>query len=129
MNKNNFLKIPVYVSKWADKYFHQSAFDIPVAFPNKRVIAFLSRFKRDENLKLFRGINKFNRDTLGITSWSHDRKIAEDYIKDGGKIIEKEFVPENVLIDTTVLSVKQKRLLGYDYGVDDKEVLIINKTV
>lgn len=118
------IKIPAYVSKWTDKYFHQSAFDILVSFPNKKVVTFLSKFKRSQKIKLFRGINKFNKDKFGVMSWTYDKKIAANYIVDGGKIIEKIFYSNEVLLDTTLLSSEQKKLFGYDYKTDDKEVLI-----
>lgn len=127
MKKSYSVKIPAYVSKWTDKYFHQSAFDVPEFFPNKKVIAFLSQFKRKERIKLFRGINKYNKDTSYIVSWTYDKKIAANYIEDGGKIIEKYFYSDEILLDSTVLDIEQKRLLGYDYKVDDREVLILNK--
>ena len=127
MENNDFVKIPAYVSEWTDKYFHQSAFNIPLGFPNKKIITFLSRFKRNQKIKLFRGINKFNKDTSSIISWTYDEKIAANYIKEREKIIEKIFDPDQILLDTTVLSDEQKKLLGYDYKIDDEEVLIINK--
>jgi len=37
------------------------------------------------------------------------------------------FNPQSILLDTTTLNDEQKRQLGYDYEIDDKEVLIINK--
>lgn len=127
MKNIHSIKIPSYVSMWADKYFHQSSFDIPLGFPNKKVITFLSRFKRNQKIKLFRGINKFNKDISGIVSWTYDKKIAVNYAENGGKIIEKNFPLNEVLLDTTVLGSEQKKLLGYDYKVDDKEVLIIDR--
>lgn len=120
------IKIPAYVSGWTDKYFHQSAFDEPWNFPSQKVIKFLSKFKRNKKVKLFRGINKFNKDCLEISSWTYDREIAKKYIQEGGKIIEYEFSSEKILLDTTLLNREQKMLLGYDYGVDDKEVLILS---
>lgn len=125
--ENLQIKIPAYVSGWTDKYFHQSAFDVPWNFPNQKVIKFLSKFKKDKKIKLFRGINKFNEDSLEISSWTYDREIAKNYIQEGGKIIKHEFGSEKILLDTTLLDREQKMLLGYDYGVDDKEVLVLNK--
>ena len=40
------LSIPGYVAKWTDEYFHKSAFDIPIKYPDKKVIDFLSKFKK-----------------------------------------------------------------------------------
>ena len=117
--------VPAQVSRWADKYFHHSAFDVPVKYPNKKIVAFLSRFQKNKPIELYRGINKYNEGNRLITSWSYSKEVAKGYIKDGGKVQKKKFAPENVLLDTTVLNVEQKRLLGYDYQVDDKEVLII----
>lgn len=122
--------VPSYVIDWTDKYFHQSAFDIPGKYPNKKVINFLSQFKKNNQLKLYRGINKFNKENEAIVSWTYDKKIAENYIKeDGGVIVEKEFLPNRILLDTTILNSRQKRILGYDYKIDDKEVLVINKII
>lgn len=118
-------KIPSFISSWSDEYFHKSAFDIPIKYPNKRVIDFLSQFKKKERIKLYRGINKYNKEDQPITSWTYSKKIAESYIKNGGKIIKKKFSPEYILFDTTALNTKQKKLLGYDYKIDDKEVLIL----
>ena len=120
------IKIPSFISSWADEYFHKSAFDIPIKYPNKKAIDFLSRFKKKERIKLYRGINKYNKENELITSWTYDKKIAESYIKNGGKIIERKFSPKYILFDTTTLNEKQKRLLGYDYKIDDKEVLVLS---
>lgn len=124
-SKNN--KIPKYVINWTDKYFHQSAFDIPLKFPNKKVIDFLAKFKRKKKTKLYRGINKYNEENYtGAESWTYDKKIAFRYAKEiGGKMIEKIFKLENILLDTTLPNKQEKILLGYDYKVDDKEVLIM----
>jgi len=119
------INIPNYVIEWTDKYFHQSAFDVPVNYPSKKVLKFFVHFKKPDKVTLYRGVNKYNKDNREITSWTYDKKIAENYIKDGGKIMEKEFPSENILLDTTTLNTKQKKLLGYDYKIDDKEVLII----
>lgn len=125
--KNKFSDVPSYVAEWTDEYFHKSAFDAPINFPDKKVIDFLSQFKKNNRLKLYRGINKFNKVNDAIASWTYDKKIAESYVKDGGKIVEKEFTSENILLDTTALNTKQKKLLGYDYNIDDKEVLVFSK--
>ncbi len=117
-------EIPAFVSSWTDGYFHKSAFDAPNKYPNKKVINFLSQFKKKERIKLYRGINKYNGENELITSWTYDKRIAESYIKDGGRVMEKDFSPEDVLFDTTILNSEQKKLLGYDYKVDDREVLI-----
>lgn len=118
------IEIPAFVSSWSDEYFHKSAFDALIGYPNKRIINFLSQFKKKQQVKLYRGINIYNEENKMITSWTYDKKIAESYIKDGGKVIEKEFSSENILLDTTILKAKQKKMLGYDYEVDDREVLI-----
>ncbi len=118
-------KIPAYVSSWTDEFFHKTAFESPIEYPKRKVIDFLSRFKRNERVRLYRGINKYNERNKLIVSWTYDKKTAESYIDDGGKIIEQEFAPADILFDTTILSEKQKRLLGYDYKIDDKEVLVI----
>lgn len=118
-------EIPAYVSSWTDEFFHKSAFDLPIKYPNKKVIGFLSRFKKNERIKLYRGINKYNERNKLIVSWTYDKKTAERYISDGGKIIEQEFTPADILLDTTILNEELKQLLGYDYKVDDKEVLVI----
>ncbi len=127
-NKLDFKpSIPAYVVAWTDEYFHKSAFDTLIRYPEKKVIDFLSQFKKKDRVKLYRGVNKYNEGNEIIMSWTYDKKIAEGYIKDGGKIIEKEFIPENILLDTTTLNAAQKKILGYDYKVDDKEVLVIQK--
>lgn len=121
-------KIPKYVIDWTDNYFHQSAFAIPLKFPTKKIISFLTYFKTEEKIKLFRGINKFNQENFtGVKSWTYSKKVAKRYAKEqGGKIIEKIFNSKNILLDTTLLSDNEKKLLGYDYKIDEKEVLIIN---
>jgi len=119
------IEIPACVSSWTDEFFHKSAFEAPIKYPKKKVIDFLSQFKKNERIKLYRGINEYNERSRLIVSWTYDKKTAESYISDGGKIIEQEFVPEDILLDTTILNDKQKQLLGYDYKVDDKEVLVI----
>ncbi len=127
--KNKLLSgasIPAYVSEWADKFFHQSAYDKPVSFPNKNIISFLSRFRKNTPVKLYRGINKYNTENNLITSWTYDLKVAERYAKEiGGKIIEMEFPSSKILLDTTLLTKMERQQLGYDYKIDDKEVLIL----
>lgn len=123
-NSSSEVEIPAYVSSWTDEYFHKSAFEAPIKYPDKKIIDFLSQFKKKESVKLYRGINKYNKENELIMSWTYDKKSAKSYIKDGGKVIEKEFAPEAILFDTTILNTEQKKLLGYDYKVDDREVLI-----
>ncbi len=118
-------EIPAYVSSWTDEFFHKSAFEVPIKYPKKKTIDFLSQFKKNERIKLYRGINKYNERNKLIVSWTYDKKTAKSYISDGGKIIEQEFAPADILFDTTILNEEQKRLLGYDYKVDDKEVLVL----
>ncbi|MFC1613449.1 hypothetical protein ACFL23_03910 [Patescibacteria group bacterium] len=120
-------KIPKYVASWTDTYFHQSAFDIPLKFPNNKIIAFLSKFKKEEKIILFRGVNKFNQDNFtGVESWTHDIEIAKKYAEEqGSKVVKKLFNPKNILLDTTLFSEEEKVMVGYDYKIDDKEVLII----
>ncbi len=118
--------MPSYVTEWTDKYFHQSAFDVPVNYPNKKVLKFLASFSKPKKVRLFRGINKYNKDNGAVASWTYNRQIAEGYAKDvGGKIIEKEFLFNQILLDTTLLTKKEKQQFGYDYKIDDKEVLIL----
>lgn len=119
------LQIPNFVCCWTEEYFHKSAFDIPIKYPSKRVINFLSQFKGKKSVRLYRGINKYNRDNKLITSWTYNKKTAYNYIDKGGKVIEKEFIPERILLDTTILNKEQKVSFSYDYKIDDKEVLII----
>ena len=123
---NKTEKIPQYVINWTDKYFHQSAFDIPLEFPSDRIVSFLSRFKRKEKSILFRGMNKFNQENFTkVESWTYDKEVAKRYAKEqGGKVIKKLFDFKNILLDTTFLGKEEKNLLGYDYQIDDKEVLI-----
>lgn len=118
-------EIPAYVSSWTDEFFHKSAFEAPIKYPKKKVIDFLSQFKKNNRIKLYRGINEYNEKNKSVASWTYDKKTAESYISDGGKIIEQEFAPADILLDTTILNDEQKQLLGYDYKVDDKEVLVI----
>lgn len=121
------IKIPSLISSWTDEYFHKSAFDIPIKYPNKKVVNFLSGFNKRKQIKLYRGINAYNETTGSVTSWTYNKRIAERYIKDGGTIIEKNFIPEDILLDTTMLTAEQKKMLGYDYAIDDEEVLVIMK--
>lgn len=117
--------IPNCVTNWTDKYFHQSAFNIPVDYPSKKALKFLAHFKRPDKVRLFRGVNKYNKDNKEITSWTYDRHVAERYSKEiGSEIIETEFPASKILLDTTFLTKIEKQQLGYDYKIDDKEVLI-----
>jgi len=129
--KNKLLNvIPSYVSGWTDKYFHQSAFDIQLKSPNKNIVNFLSKFRPKNTITLYRGIHSFNdKNYTGVESWTYDKKIAERYAKSekSGKIKEKRFFPSGILLDTTLLSDIEKKYLGYDYEIDDKEVLILKK--
>lgn len=119
--------VPAIVCAWTDEYFHKSAFDVPIKYPNKKIIHFLSQFKKSHKIKLYRGINRFNKDNQQITSWTHNLNIARRYIKGlNGKVVANEFLSSQVILDTTVLTEKQKTQLGYDYHIDDKEVLVIN---
>ncbi|MDD4901382.1 MAG: hypothetical protein PHS62_04785 [Patescibacteria group bacterium] len=120
-------KIPAYISSWTDKYFHQSAYDIPLKFPSERIIKFFSIFKPNNPVKLYRGINQYNKKTKHIVSWTYKREIASNYIEEGGDVVERIFHPKEILLDTTILTRMQKILLGYDYKVDDREVLVITK--
>lgn len=118
--------IPGYVSQWTDKYFHQSASNVPVNYPSEQIINFFAKFRKLQKIKLYRGINHFNKDNHEITSWTYDSEIAKKYVKEpNGEIFSKEFLPDQVLLDTTLLDSEQKKQLGYDYKVDDKEVLIL----
>lgn len=127
VSKKDSQNIPAHVCTWTDEYFHKSAFDKPIKYPRQEVISYLAKFKKDSKVKLYRGVNKYNKENDLITSWTYDKKIAEGYIiKDGGKIVEKEFSPKDILLDTTLLGSEHKKTLGYDYKIDDKEVLIIN---
>lgn len=126
--KNEFSDIPRYIAEWTDKYFHQSAFDVPVDYPSQKIVTFLLQFKKERAVKLFRGINKYNVDNTKITSWTYDHKTAERYAKEtGGNVVEKLFSPSQILLDTTLLTDKRKKELGYDYKIDDKEVVIMTK--
>ena len=124
-NKFNFeSSVPAHVAEWTDKFFHQSAYDKPISFPNENIIRFLTRFRKTIPVQLYRGMNKYNIENNLITSWTYERDIASRYIKNGGELVKKTFNPQSVLLDTTILNVDQKRQLGYDYKIDDKEVLI-----
>ncbi len=120
--------MPSYVIDWTDKYFHQSAFDAPIGYPNKRIVKYFASAKADRigTVKLYRGVNTYNKNNRGITSWTYDRKVAERYAKEmGDEVIETEFPFTKVLLDTTLLTKAEKQRIGYDYRVDDKEVLIL----
>ena len=115
------------ITNWTDKYFHQSAFDVPLKFPTKKVLDFLTKLKKEGKIKLYRGVNKYNKENYtGVVSWTYDKKIASRYANEiGGKVIEKIFNPKNILLDTTLLNKQEKILLGYDHKIDDREVLVI----
>lgn len=123
--------IPSSVSTWTDKYFHNWAFDELVLNPSKNVEKFLNNFRPAEPVTLYRWINKYNEDTSykDFTSWTYDKEIAKWYAWEDWKVEEKIFYPKDIMFDTTKLSDEQKRLVWYDYEIDDKEVLIkINKS-
>ncbi|MEK7607510.1 MAG: hypothetical protein AAB484_01100 [Patescibacteria group bacterium] len=127
MKNGSLLKpIPSYVAGWTDKYFHQSAFDVPIEFPSKRVTNFLTKFKKEINIKIYRGINEYNKQNYtGVESWTYNKKVASRYAREiGGKVREKIFRPHNILLDTTLLNKEEKIFMGYDYRIDDREVLI-----
>ncbi len=129
-NKSAKNNIPAFVSGWTDKYLHQSAFDIPVKFPSEKVIRFLSQFRPKTKITLYRGLHKFNKQNFtGIESWTHDKSVAERYSKseNNGKVEKREFYPNDILLDTTQPDDAEKRMLGYDYKIDDKEVLVFKK--
>lgn len=118
--------MPNYVTDWTNNFFHQSAFDVPVRYPNQRIIKSLSKFKKDKKIKLYRGVNYYNEGNKEITSWTYDLGIAKRYAKElNGRIISREFLPAKVLLDTTLLNPVKKKQIGYDYEIDDKEVLIL----
>lgn len=121
-------KIPSFVVGWTDAYFHRSAYDLPLNPPSRRIIKFLQQFSKPERVTLFRGVHEYNKDNLTITSWTYDKKVAQRYISESkhGEILEVEFTSEKILLDTTFLNKDEKLFLGYDYIIDDKEVLIIN---
>src|SRR3989344_3536272 len=114
-------EIPNYVREWTDKYFHQSAFDVPIKYPSKKLIDFLTQFKKPQRVVLYRGINRYNKDNREITGWTYDPEVAKRYTEESeGRVFSKEFSPTKVLLDTTVLNAEQKIQLGYDYEIDDK---------
>lgn len=117
--------IPTYVIDWTDRYFHQSAFDVPLSYPSKKTRVFLSKFRPTKPITLFRGINRYNKDNRGITSWSYSKRVAERYAKEiEGYVIQQKIHPNQILLDTANLTKEEKYLLGYDYKIDDNEVLI-----
>jgi hypothetical protein len=120
-------KMPTYVSSWTDQYFHYSFYGNFLKFPSKKLIKFLSKYKKAEDVILYRGINKYNRKNFnGVESWTYDKEIAEQYIKEtDGKIEKKKFKSNKILLDTTLLNSEEKVLLGYDYKIDNKEVLVL----
>ena len=121
---------PSYVTDWTDKYFHQSAFDVPLNYPNKKVQKFLASFKKPDKVRLFRGINRYNKENREITSWTYNRQVAESYAKEiDGEVIENEFLSDKILLDTTLLTKIQKWQFGYDYKIDDQEVLILKNNL
>ena len=118
--------IPNYIINWTDKYFHQSAFDVPVNYPNKKILKFFANFKKLDKVRLFRGINKYNKDNKEVTSWTYSRQVAERYAKEvDGEVVEMEFLSDKILLDTTLLTKIEKQQFGYDYKIDDEEVLIL----
>ncbi len=122
------ISIPNYVIDWTDKYFHHSMFDKPLKYPSKKILDFLTQFKKLQKIKLYRGINCYNKDNKEIMSWTYSLEIAKRYTEElKEKILSKEFLPTKILLDTTLLDSEQKRQLGYDYTVDDKEVLVLEQ--
>src|SRR3989338_6903427 len=120
--------IPNYVIDWTDKYFHQSVFDVQLNYPSKRVLDFLAQFKKLRKIELYRGVHRYNKNNKKVTSWTYDLEIAKRYAKElKGEVLFKEFLPTKILLDTTLLNSEQKRQLGYDYKIDDKEVLILEQ--
>ena|SRR3989344_440375 len=122
----NMNEIPAYVSSWTDKYFHHSAFDISLMYPNKKTIGFLTQFKKKRAVKLYRGLNKYNKEKEVISSWTYNKEVAKNYAGEEGIVVRQNFKPENIILDTTTLNCTQKKMLGYDYKVDDKEVIIFH---
>ncbi|MEA3450153.1 MAG: hypothetical protein U9Q85_04255 [Patescibacteria group bacterium] len=120
-------KIPAYVSSWTDKYFHYSFYGDFLKFPSKKLIKFLSKYRKTEDVVLYRGINKYNQKNFNVVeSWTYDKKIAEQYIKEiSGKIEKKKFKVNQILLNTTLLNSEEKILLGYDYKIDNKEILVL----
>ena len=130
LEKNIINNIPSYVCSWTDRYFHQSAFDEPLKSPNNNIVKYLSKFRPSEKVKLYRGKHKFNnKNYTGIESWTYDSKVAIRYakIEKNGSVEEKEFLPKDILLDTTLLNNNEKKYFGYDYHLDDKEVLVFKK--
>jgi len=119
--------IPAHVIDWTDKYFHQSTFDMPVRYPSKMVKFYLLQFKKPKQAMLYRGINKYNEGNNLITSWTYDKQVASRYAQGTkGLVIKRKFSANKILLDTTMLTEVERRQLGYDYNIDDKEVLILN---
>ncbi|MBN4056769.1 hypothetical protein JYU19_00505 [bacterium AH-315-J21] len=118
--------VPGYVCGWTDAFFHQSAWVPPVMYPSKKVINYLGRFEKPVCVLLYRGINKYNIDTNLITSWTYEEQVAKRYADlPNGRVIEKEFLSSQILLDTTLLTESVKNQLGYDYKIDDQEVLVL----
>ena len=127
-SKNSLNNIPAFVSEWTDEYFHKSAFDIPIKYPSKKTIGFLSQFRKKCDIVLYRGMNKYNKDNELVTSWTYDKKIARGYAQNSNKVVKRIFTEKDILLDTTILDAKQRQFLGYDYEFDDKEVLVFSNS-
>ena len=61
-----------------------------------------------------------------ISSWTYNKEVAKNYAGEEGIVVRQNFKPENIILDTTTLNCTQKKMLGYDYKVDDKEVIIFH---
>lgn len=120
--------IPEYVSEWTYNYFHHSTFDLPWKFPTKKILSSLSQFKKSELVILYRGVDRFNKNNPemnNIFSWTYDIEVAKRWAEGlDGEVFVEEFKPDQIVLDTTLLNREQKIYMGYNYQIDNMEVLV-----
>lgn len=94
--------------------------------PSQGTIDYLSQFKPNKPVKLYRGVrgDQIMGKTTGYESWTRDKKVAEGFA-DGGKIIEKIINPEDILVD--IKSIPKNVRRDFVSGLDpmaESEVIV-----
>ena len=90
-------------SEWLDIMTKPRGFDdIKLSRPSVNMEYELLSYKPSKSVKLFRGTNEAqetSRPNTGLESWTYDKNIAKDF----GNVVEKEFSPDEIFLDTTKL--------------------------
>jgi len=88
---------------WLDTMTKPRGYEgINLSRPSAQIEYELNKYKPEGKVKLYRGTNEaqdVSRPNTGVESWTYDKNIAKDF----GMVIEREFAPNEIFLDTTKL--------------------------